>query len=103
MKNFPLMFAHSGKTNKIIGKKRISTYKRLYEHMSNLQDNGTVKVHENYLDENDFTKGIEWILEDTNYEGIFKNCLKIVDDKFGNNLISKKYVQLYNSIKNNQC
>ena len=50
MKNFPLMFAHSGKTNKIIGKKRISTYKRLYEHMSNLQDNGTVKVHENYFD-----------------------------------------------------
>ena len=58
MKNFPLMFAHSGKTNKIIGKKRISTYKRLYEHMSNLQDNGTVKVHENYLDENELAKNI---------------------------------------------
>ena len=52
------MFAHSGKTNKIIGKKRISTYKRLYEHMSNLQDNGTVKVHENYLDENELAKNI---------------------------------------------
>jgi len=58
MKNFPLMFAHDGKTNKIIGKKRISTYKRLYEYISSLQDSNTVKVHENYLDENELAKNI---------------------------------------------
>ena len=33
MKNFPLMFSHEGKTNKIIGKKRISTYKKLYDYI----------------------------------------------------------------------
>ena len=58
MKNFPLMFAHDGKTNKIIGKKRISTYKKLYDYISTLQDNGSVKVHENYLDENELAKSI---------------------------------------------
>ena len=58
MKNFPLMFAHDGKTNKIIGKKRISTYKKLYDYIGTLQDNGSVKVHENYLDENELAKSI---------------------------------------------
>ena len=58
MKNFPLMFAHDGKTNKIIGKKRISTYKKLYDYISTLQDNGSIKVHENYLDENELAKSI---------------------------------------------
>ena len=58
MKNFPLMFTHDGKTNKIIGKKRISTYKKLYDNIGTLQDNGSVKVHENYLDENELAKSI---------------------------------------------
>jgi ribonucleoside-diphosphate reductase alpha chain len=58
MKNFPLMFAHDGKTNKIIGKKRIATYKRLYDYIGSLQENNTVKVHENYLDDNELAKNI---------------------------------------------
>ena len=71
MKNFPLMFGHNGKTVKIIGKKRISTYKRLYEHLSNLQKNNTVKTHENYLDDNELAKNIyskKYYVKDLNNE-----------------------------------
>lgn len=52
----------------------------------------------NYLDDDDFTKGIEWILNYSNDEDIFNNCLKVANDKFGQNLISKKYIELYKSI-----
>jgi ribonucleoside-diphosphate reductase alpha chain len=58
MKNFPLMFAHDGKTNKVIGKKRVSIYKRLYNHLGSLQDNNTIKVHENYLNDNELAQNI---------------------------------------------
>ena len=58
MKNFPLMFAHDGKTNKVIGKKRVSIYKRLYNHLESLQDNNTIKVHENYLNDNELAQSI---------------------------------------------
>ncbi len=75
MKNFPLMFAHDGKTNKIIGKKRISTYKRLYDYISTLQANNTVKVHENYLDDNELAKSIyskKYYVKDLNNDLIEK-------------------------------
>ena len=38
MKDFPLMFSHKGKTVNLIGKKRISAYKKLYEHIESLQE-----------------------------------------------------------------
>ena len=33
MKDFPQMFSHNGKSVKLIGKKRINTYKKLYEYI----------------------------------------------------------------------
>tara|TARA_Y100001970_G_scaffold205843_1_gene250686 strand:- start:4624 stop:7095 length:2472 start_codon:yes stop_codon:yes gene_type:complete len=69
------MFAHDGKTNKIIGKKRISTYKRLYDYISTLQANNTVKVHENYLDDNELAKSIyskKYYVKDLNNDLIEK-------------------------------
>ncbi len=71
MKNFSLMFGHNGKTVNVIGKKRVSTYKRLYEHLGTLQKNNTVKVHENYLDENELAKNIyskKYYVKDLNNE-----------------------------------
>ena len=32
MKDFPLMFSHKGKTVNLIGKKRVSNYKKLYDY-----------------------------------------------------------------------
>ena len=46
------MFSHTGKTVKLIGKKRVNTYKKLYEYLTELQKNDTIKYHENYLGDN---------------------------------------------------
>ena len=58
MKDFPLMFSHKGKTVNLIGKKRISAYKKLYEHIEELQEKNIVKTHENYLDDNELAQNI---------------------------------------------
>ena len=58
MKDFPLMFSHTGKTVNLIGKKRISTYKKLYNHIESLQEKNIVKTHENYLDDNELAQNI---------------------------------------------
>ena len=55
----------------------------------------------NYMDHDDFEKGITWVLESYNSnENFFRdNCLKIVDQKFESNFIAKQYVEVYKSIK----
>ena len=58
MKDFPQMFSHNGKSVKLIGKKRINTYKKLYEYIEELQNKNIVKTHENYLDDNDLAQNI---------------------------------------------
>ncbi len=58
MKDFTLMFSHQGKTVNLIGKKRISTYKKLYNHIESLQEKNIVKTHENYLDDNELAQNI---------------------------------------------
>ena len=50
------MFSHDGKSVKTIGKKRINTYKKLYEYIEELQDKNIVKTHENYLDDNELAQ-----------------------------------------------
>tara|TARA_B110000014_G_scaffold11996_1_gene8133 strand:+ start:346 stop:2823 length:2478 start_codon:yes stop_codon:yes gene_type:complete len=65
------MFGHNGKTVNVIGKKRVSIYKRLYEHLETLQKNNTIKVHDNYLDDNELAKNIyskKYYVKDLNNE-----------------------------------
>lgn len=52
----------------------------------------------NYLDENDFTNGIFWALENFDNSSIKKNCLEIFNQKFSNNKISNQYIDIYKSI-----
>ena len=52
------MFSHSGKTIKLIGKKRVTSYKKLYEYLTKLQQDNTVKYHENYLGDNELAQNI---------------------------------------------
>ena len=58
MKDFPLMFSHSGKTINLIGKKRVNAYKKLYEYLEELQNKNIIKTHENYLDNNELAQNI---------------------------------------------
>ena len=54
----------------------------------------------NYADQEDFEKGLDWILEslekDRNY--FFDNCIKIVKNKFDSSIIAKKYIGIYKSL-----
>ncbi len=52
------MFSHKGKTVNLIGKKRISAYKKLYDYLEDLQEKNIVKTHENYLDDNELAQNI---------------------------------------------
>ena len=54
----------------------------------------------NYLEQDDFDKGLEWTINelDINSDKMFKNCLKIIEQKFGDNYVTKQYIDLYNSI-----
>lgn len=54
-----------------------------------------------YLDENDFLNGIEWLLENSYDKDIRKNCIEVFNKKFENSNISKKYIELYTSLINN--
>ncbi len=53
-----------------------------------------------YMDQDDFTKGINWILNyiNENQNSVKNNCLKIVNDKFESSLIAKKYLEIYKSL-----
>ena len=53
-----------------------------------------------YLDQDDFTKGVEWLLSNIENENVVSNCLEIFNEKFSNLKISKKYIEIYKSIKN---
>tara|TARA_B100001121_G_C18443143_1_gene504780 strand:- start:17 stop:733 length:717 start_codon:yes stop_codon:yes gene_type:complete len=54
----------------------------------------------NYLDQDDFTNGLNWLLANLENEKLEENCIKIVEEKFSHFAISKKYMEIYNSIKN---
>jgi len=53
-----------------------------------------------YMDQNDFNEGINWILNNISKENneLFKNCLKISNEKFNSDLIAKKYLEIYRKI-----
>ena len=75
MENFNLMFSHSGKTIKLIGKKRVTSYKKLYEYLTKLQQDNTVKYHENYLGDNELAQNIyanKYFVKDLNNDLIEK-------------------------------
>ena len=54
----------------------------------------------NYLDQDDFTNGLNWLLTNLENENLEENCIKIIEEKFSHFAISKKYIEIYNSIKN---
>ena len=80
MKDFQLMFSHTGKTINLIGKKRVNIYKKLYEYLSKLQKDNSIKLHENYLGDNELAQNIyskKYYVKDLNNDLIEKNKGKI--------------------------
>lgn len=50
------------------------------------------------LDSSDMAVGIEWVLNNKDYNSLSKNSRKIVLQKFDSNTVSKKYINLYKKI-----
>jgi len=54
-----------------------------------------------HLDLDDYTHGINWLIEDQNqYKTISQNCREYICKNFGNEIISKKLIDIYSKIKN---
>ena len=54
----------------------------------------------NYLDKDDYEKGILWILDQSKNLEIYKNTHHLPKRKFGNQLISDEYKKLYKEVLN---
>ena len=52
------MFNHDGKTASVIGNARVRTYKELYLMLTELQKNGELETHNDYLGGNELAETI---------------------------------------------
>ena len=76
MSKIERMFDSSGKTAKLIGYLRTQTYRDIYNHISEQQNNSELPTHSNYLGDNELAKSIyekKYYLKDLNNELIEKN------------------------------
>lgn len=54
-----------------------------------------------YLDINDYAEGINWLINDEiKYKEISENCHKHISENFNDEIISKKFIELYSKIIN---
>lgn len=73
---FKNMFDHRGKTTRVIGESRIKIYRELYNHIENLQENGELPTHANYLGGNELAENIyskKYFINDLNQTQIEKS------------------------------
>ena len=76
MNKMEKMFAHDGKSSKIIGDTRTKIYKELYEYISTKQDNQELPFSGNYLNGNELAKNIyvkKYFLKDLDNKLIEEN------------------------------
>ena len=58
MNQIEKMFAHKGKSSKLIGATRTKVYKEIYDYISDKQQNKELPYNGNYLDDNELAKNI---------------------------------------------
>jgi len=58
MNQIEKMFAHKGKSSKLIGANRTKIYKEIYDYISDKQQNKELPYNGNYLDDNELAKNI---------------------------------------------
>ena len=58
MNEIDVMFKHEGKASKLIGTQRLKAYESAYRHITQMQDNETLEVSDNYLGDNELAKNI---------------------------------------------
>lgn len=52
----------------------------------------------NYMDANDLAEGIQWVLENKDQQGLSDACIRKVQECYAEDVVAKKYVELYQSI-----
>jgi glycosyltransferase involved in cell wall biosynthesis len=61
------------------------------------QQNGYVA---NYRDAADLAKGIHYVLDEANRQTLSSNCLQKVARNYSQQSVAKRYIELYESLKN---
>lgn len=52
----------------------------------------------NYMDANDLAEGIQWVLGNKDHQGLSDACIRKVHECYAEDVVAKKYVELYQSI-----
>ena len=76
MNQIEKMFAHKGKSSKLIGDTKSKIYKEIYNYISEKQINKELPFHGNYLDDNELARDIyekKYFLKNLNNKLIEKN------------------------------
>ncbi len=55
-----------------------------------------------FMDQGDFNNGLNWLIDklEKNEKYFYNNCLKFVENEFSPNIVSKKYIDFYEDILN---
>ena len=72
---------------------RVGGIPEMIDHMSN----GYVA---NYRDAADLAKGIHYVLDEANQQSLSSNCLQKVAHNYSQQSVAKRYIELYESLKN---
>lgn len=98
---FMEMFDHRGKTTRVIGEPRIKIYRELFEHITNLQEEGELPTHDDYLGGNElaqniynkkyFVKDLKQQLIENKPEDVFKRIATFIATVEGTKAKRKKW------------
>jgi len=111
MNDIKKMFAHKGKSSKLIGSLRSKVYEELYNHISDKQQNKELDFHGDYLGDNELAKNIytkKYFLKDLenklieeNPEDVFKRLASFIATVEGTKSKQKEWAEkFYNELYN---
>ena len=99
------MFKHRGKADSIIGKKNISNYESIYNHISSLQNKKTLPFDGKYLSDNELASNIykkKYYIKDLNNqiiescpEDVFKRVSSFIASAENSNSKQKKWAEIF--------
>ena len=104
-----LMFKHQGKASKLIGPQRLKAYQEAYDHITNMQDQKKLPIHDNYLGDNElakniyekkyFLKNLDNELIEKSPEDVFKRLASFLATVEGGKINQKKWAEkFYNEL-----
>ena len=61
-----------------------------------------IRINKGLVNRKDFNNGLNWLIDklEKNEKYFYNNCLKFVENEFSPNIVSKKYIDFYEDILN---